>query len=106
MMTGVEHLLAMGEPLISDPPLPCFIGSFVRTLPSTDQKRIAGMAYETTCFSFFLLYAMCNLTFDTGSAACASSSDNPTAASAIVSRAPPIAASSNLLESTQSDQRY
>ena len=64
IMTGREHLVVQGEPMIPNLPLPSYGGRFLEDLPSCDQKRLAGNAMETACLTFFLLYAISNLTME------------------------------------------
>ena len=50
----------------------CYIDQCLRDLPPTEQKKLAGNAYETRCYSYFLLYVLGNLS--RGRTASASSS--------------------------------
>ena len=88
VMTGTEHLVAVGEMLggVSEE-FECQID--VEDLPVPEQKKLAGNSYDATTFSFFTQYCLSNCTrrsqsgdvysteewnFDLGSSTAASSS--------------------------------
>ena len=62
ILTSKEWLIAQGEPLegISEH-FVSFIEAAITNLPSNEHKKLAGNAYEATCFGYFVLYCLSNV---------------------------------------------
>ena len=76
VMTGLEHLIAQGEPVgeaAKHSDFKSYIADCVETFSANDQKFLAGNAYDASCFFFFFaLYALANVSMESDS----SSSDS------------------------------
>ena len=64
VMTGIEHLIAQGEPVgeaAKHSDFKSYIGDYIDTLSTPDQKLLAGNAYDASSFFFFALYVLSNV---------------------------------------------
>ena len=90
VMTGLEHLIAQGEPVgdaAKHSDFKSYIADCVETFSANDQKFLAGNAYDASCFFFFALYALANVSMESDS----SSSDSAKPPEEASSSPPPLA---------------
>ena len=73
VLTGAEHLIAIGEPLVpADSIYPSFVSSAIRDLSTSQKKELAGNSYDTFAWGNFLTYFLANLSLRSDSFASSS----------------------------------
>ena len=80
-MTGLEHNLAVGEPVCGVCSYPSFVEPVLSQLSSNEQKRFAGNSYDAMSYGYFLMYCLSNVERKSpsrsGGASASSSSSQP-----------------------------